>query len=197
MKLVNLRPATTILIGIVGCVIVVHGQANRSQTRPNLGGTWKLDHRKSNMSEIGKRDAPIKIVHNDPELRITRTLERNGQPVEREFIYFTDGRGETNSATTLLTTEPGRLKPEDIDKEIVKSRTTWQRDKVVMRAIMRSMTGSYILEYDIVDEWKISTDGKTLTQISRIVVHPGPMSRSVFVPANRPDDKRVYNLVSK
>src|SRR6266478_3179155 len=131
MKLVNLAQPTAILIAIVGSVIVICGQANKIQTKPNLSGTWMLDHNQSNMSEIGKRDAPIKMVHNDPELRMTRTFERNGQPVQREFVYFTDGRSETKSATTLLTTQPDRLKPEDIDKESVKSRTTWQRDKIV------------------------------------------------------------------
>ena len=187
----------TCFILIVSGSAVVYGQASRTQSKPDFSGVWKIDHSKSNMSEIGKRDAPIKIVYKDPELRITRTFERNGQPVERDFIYYTDGRGETNTATILLTSQPERLKPDDIDKEVVKSWTTWQRDKVVTRSTMRSMTGTYIFEYDIVDEWKISSNGKTLTQISRIVFHPDPMSRSTFVPASRPDDKRVFSLVSK
>jgi len=196
MKLVSVRQAAAVLI-IVCWAIVVHGQGNKVQTKPNLSGTWLLDHGKSNVSEIGKSGAPIRIIHNDPELRITRTFERNGQPVEREFLYFTDGRGETNSATILLTSQPGRLKPEDIDKEMVKSRTTWQHDKIMMRATLRDNSGGHMIEYEIVDEWKLSADGKTLTQTNRIVFHPDSGSRAIFVPSGRPDDKRVYNLVSK
>lgn len=184
----------SILFVIASCVSSSQAQV---KSKPDFSGVWKVDHNKSTMGEIGKRDAPIRIVYNDPELRITRTFERDGHAVEREFIYYTDGRGETNMATILLTSQPGSLKPEDIDKETVKSRTTWQRDKLVTRSIMHSMMGAHILEYDIVDEWKISSDGRTLTQTSRIVFQPDLMSRSIFVPANRPDDKRVFSLVTK
>ena len=188
-----LRPLSVLFV-IVSCVSF--GQA-QVKGKPDFSGVWKFDRSKSTASEIGKRDVPLKIVYKDPELRITRTFERNGQPVERDFIYYTDGRGETNMATMLITSEPGRVKPEDIDKEIVKSRTTWQSDKVVTRASKRNLTGGHVLEYDIVDEWKISSDGKTLTQTSRLVFQSDPTGRSVVVPANRADDKRVFSLVSK
>lgn len=188
-----LKPLS-ILFVIAFCVSSSQAQV---KSKPDFSGVWKFDHGKSTASEIGKRDVPIKIVYNDPELRITRTIERNGQSLERDFVYYTDGRGETNVATVLLTSQPGSLKPEDIDKETVKSRTTWQRDKLVMRSTMRNLTGTWVIQYDIVDEWKISSDGKTLTQTSRIVFQPDPMSRSIFVRANRPDDKRVFSLVTK
>jgi len=185
----------SILFVITSCVSLSQAQVNNK--KPDFSGVWKFDHSKSTASEIGKRDAPIKIVYNDPEFRITRTIERNGQSVERDFVYYTDGRGETNVATMLMTSEPGRVKPEDIDKEIVKSKTMWQHGKVVTRSTTRDLTGAWILEYDIIDEWKISSDGKTLTQTSRIVFQADPTGRSVVVPANRPDDKRVFSLMTK
>ncbi|HSP61937.1 MAG TPA: hypothetical protein VLQ90_03045, partial [Pyrinomonadaceae bacterium] len=144
---------------------------------------------------IGRRDASIKIVYNDPELRITRTFVRNGQPVDREFVYYTDGRGETNKATILLTSEPGRVKPEDIEKQDVKSKTKWERDKIVIRTTLQSRVDRYSLSYLLVDEWKISGDGKSLTQTSRF--RPDQTTTPTFVPATRPDEKRFYVLVSK
>src|SRR2546423_4904082 len=187
--------AIVLFIALAG--VASYGQTNKAPTKPDLNGIWMLDHSRSNVGEIGKRDAPIKIVYKDPELRLTRTFERSGQALEREFTYYTDGRGETNKRTMELTTQPTRIKPEDMDRETIASKTTWQHDKLVTRAIIRNMVGGHVVEFEVIDEWKLSADGKTLTQTSRIVFRPDPMSKDVFVPARRPDDKRVYSLVSK
>lgn len=185
-------PPIRILFALFLVALAANGQGNKSQASLEVSGTWLLDRGQSNVGELGKRDAPIKIVYNDPELRITRTLERNGQTIERDFVFYTDGRGETNPALSLLTTDPGRFKTEDLDKELVKSKTTRHGDKIAIRAVRRTSAGTHVMEYETFDEWKVSSDGKTLTQTSRIVLRPDPMSRSIVTQANRPDDKRVY-----
>ena len=76
----------------------------------------------------------------------------------------------------------------------MKSKTTWSGNKLVTRSTLRSLIAGRELEFDIIDEWKLSQDGKTLTQTSRTVFNPDS-STGVFIPANRPDIKRVYNRV--
>jgi hypothetical protein len=171
-------------------------QSNKSQTTFDISGKWLLDRNNSNAGDFGKRDTPIVIAYNEPELRITRTLERNAQQLERDFVYYTDGRGETNMALMLLTTNQRTITTEELDKEMVKSKTKRERNKIVIRATRRNMMGTHVLEYEVVDEWKLSSDGKTLTQTSRMIFRPDLSSRSVFVPSNRPDYKRVYKRVS-
>src|SRR5205807_10574605 len=85
---------------------------------------------KSNATDVGKHDATIKIIYREPEFRITRTFLTTGEPVERDFVYYTDGRGEINPATIFLIGDPRRTKLEDLQKEQLKSKTKWQRDKI-------------------------------------------------------------------
>jgi hypothetical protein len=59
------------------------------------------------------------------------------------------------------------------------------------------MAGIHVFEEDLVDEWKLSADGKTLTQTTRHKMLPTSSDGAIFTPANRPDDKRVYTLISK
>lgn len=192
----TMKSCARILPVLLIAVFAVNAQTNKSPTTFDISGKWLLDRSKSNAGDFGKRDTPVVIVYNEPELRITRTLERNGQTLERDFVYYTDGRGETNMALILLTTNTRDVTAADIDKEVIKSKTTRQRDKIVIRAIRRNMAGTHVFEYEMVDEWKLSSDGKTLTQTSRMIFRPDLSSRSVFVPTNRPDDKRVYNRVN-
>jgi hypothetical protein len=188
----TMKSCVRILPVLLIAVFAVNAQTNKL----DISGKWLLDHSKSNAGDFGRRDTPVVIVYNEPELRITRTLERNGQTLERDFVYYTDGRGETNMALILLTTNQRNVTAADIDKEVIKSKTTRQRDKIVIRAIRRGMTGTHVFEYEMVDEWKLSSDGKTLTQTTRMIFRPDVSSRSVFIPASRPDDKRVYNRVN-
>ena len=49
-----------------------------------------------------------------------------------------------------------------------------------------------MLEYELIDEWKLSADGKTLTQTSRMVFQ---QTSNAFFPFGVPETKRVYNRV--
>ncbi len=161
-----------------------------TKAKPDLSGTWLLDPRKSNVGPSAKPDQPLKIAQHDPELRITHMVASNGQ---KDFVYYTDGRGETNTTTMFLSTDTD-MNPRGHDKDVTKSKTKWSGDKLVTRFTLSSVIGGHPLEFEIIDEWKLSKDGQTLTQTSRTVFRQD-MSRDVFIPANRPDTKRVYNRV--
>lgn len=168
-------------------------QGKQKTTRPksDFTGTWLLDRAKSNIGPPLVPDQPLKIVHHDPEVRITHRVQNNGQSTEKDFVYYSDSRGETNPTTMFLSTGTDLNKPAS-DKDVTKSKTKWEGDKLVTRSTLRHVVAGHRLEFDIIDEWKLSRDGKTLTQTSRTVFRQD-VSDGIFVPANRPDNKRIYN----
>lgn len=91
----------------------------------------------------------------------------------------------------MLTTNPG-APPRDPHKEI-KSSTRWSGNKIVTRSMLQLQAGGRVIEFELVDEWKLSSDGKTLTQATRTVYLQS--SAGAFIPAVAPDKKRVYNRV--
>jgi hypothetical protein len=120
-------------------------------------------------------------------------ISSNGQLTAQDFVYYTDGRGETNPPLLALTTNPGVNRQADV-KDATKSKTSWSGNKVVTRSTLRNLIGGHLLEFEIIDEWKLSTDGKTLSETSRPVFHqdaPG----TIFVPGTEPEIKRVFNRV--
>jgi len=165
-------------------------QSKTPKPKPDFSGEWLLDLDKSDKKLLPPSPRlPLKISHHDAEFRITTTSEVNGKIVEKESVYYTDGRGETNQATSLLTSNPSAVKPGDIEKQLTKSKTGWSGEKIVTRATLRLMEGGHVLEYELVDEWKLSRDGKVLTKTSRTIFQ---QSDAVFVPA-MPATKKVYN----
>jgi hypothetical protein len=167
------------------------GAQTKSQPKPDLTGEWLLDAKKSNSGGLNSRpDLPMKISHQDPEFRVTLSSELNGQVKQLDFTYFTDGRGETNVATTGLTTNPSGARAPELANQLTKSTTKWSGNKIVTRSSLRLNTGGVVVEFEQIDEWKLSADGKTLTQTNRLVFQ---RSNVAFAPAMVPDKKRVYN----
>jgi hypothetical protein len=152
-----------------------------------------LDRKKSKVGNSAQPDLPLKITYRDPELRIKRLYDHAGQIVEREFIYYSDGRGETNPATMILSTTPN-INSRDLDKQVTRSKTQWSGNKLVTRSTLRNLTTGRIMEFEVIEEWKLSDDGKSLTQTSRTVFRAGS-SDTIFIPANVPESKRIYSRV--
>lgn len=150
-----------------------------------------MDRGKSKAGSTDKPDLPLKIRYEEPELRITHQREENGKIVERDFVYYTDGRGESNPATRLLTTNPNSGAP-NLDKQVTKSKTRWSGNKLVTRSTLRNLIGGRFLEFEVIEERKLSADGQTLTEKSRTVFRS---SDSMFMPANPPEFKRVYSRI--
>jgi len=183
--------AAVLLASILFFGATAEAQSPKSTTRPDFSGTWLLDTKKSNTGALTTRpDLPITISHQDPEFKMVTSSEAGGQIKKHEFIYFTDGRGETNEATSIITSDPSSFKPEDLRNKTTQSKTKWSGNKIVTRSRYRlHVPGGSFVEFEQVDEWKLSDDGKTLTQTSRVNVES---SNTAFFPSNAPDKKRVF-----
>ena len=138
------------------------GVKGEGKSRPNLSGTWELDRAKSDFGlfadrPLSKADSTLVVTHRDPELKIVRTLRLNGREEKKEFTYYTDERGETNQAAFGA----GELK----------SKTKWEGDKVSAHAktTWPARDGRPAVELETTQGWQVSSDGKTLTQTTRIV----------------------------
>ena len=178
-------------LAIFSSALVVTAETKPVKPKLDFSGAWLLDLKKSDQKQVLTRpDLPMKSSHQDPEFRVITTSESNGQPVQKEFIYYTDGRGENNHATTLLTTSPASVQPHDIEKKVTKSKTTWSGEKVVTRSNLRLLAGGHVVEFELIEEWKLSRDGNVLTKTTRTVFQ---QSDTVFVPVTAPDKKTVYN----
>jgi hypothetical protein len=182
------------LVWVVSAIAICYGQG--AGKKPDPSGTWEFDRNRSNVGKSSKSADPpeqLTITYRDPELKIHRTIFVNGQRTERDSTYYTDGQGEANPTTTWVTTNPGADSDRPPETE---SRTSWSGAKIVTRSKARPHAGTAVLEFEIIVEWKVSGDGKTLTQTTHTVAQRDPMSNSVFVGGGR-DLKAVYNLVSK
>jgi hypothetical protein len=190
-QLISRINAGGVIFLVLAAMVAQAQSSSKTKNKPDFSGSWMLDLKKSDQKAIPSRpDLPIKISHHDPELSITQTSEVNGKTIERESIYYTDERGETNRATTTITTNPGSVTPEELEKQVTKSRTRWSGDKLVTVSTLRLTAAGHVLEYELVDEWKLSKDGNVLTKLSKVVFQG---SNAMFVPAIVPDTKKVYN----
>ena len=188
---INAVRVIVVLLLIGASAFATNAQANKP--KPDFTGTWLLDQKKSNDSGLTRRpDLPIKILHRDPEFRVTVRTEKAGQIIEREFVYFTDGRGESNPLTSFVTTNPSAINADELKKQIARSKTKWSGNKIVTRTQQRVQAGGHFADFEQVDEWKLSEDGKVLIQTNRITFQ---QSSGVFVPGMATDKKRVYNRV--
>lgn len=175
-------------------------QRNKAaRVKPDLTGTWQLDYDKSNIGKPAKgsstAEVKIKIVHSEPELKMHRMFYRDNQPATLDLTYFTDGRGETNQTTMYVTDNPGSARQQS-GADVTKSKTRWSGDKLVTRSLVRNILSGRVVEYEVVDEWKLSADGKTLTQTTQWIYQPDSLRKSIYIPSRAPDAKRVYNRIS-
>ena len=181
-------------IYLVALAAIAFGQST-SKVKPDLSGTWEFDAARSNVAK-SKSSSPeqIKITHHDPELIIRRKVIVNGLPEERDLSYYTDGRGERNPTTAWVTTNPGSY---SIRPSAIESKTAWSKDKIVTRSVSRVSAGAAIVEFEIIDEWRLSSDGKTLIKTTRTVHKTNVTPNDAFVVGSGAEFKAVYKLISK
>ncbi|HEX3085168.1 MAG TPA: hypothetical protein VHP99_11630 [Pyrinomonadaceae bacterium] len=153
-------------IFLVASAAICFGQSNQT-AKPDVSGTWEFDARRSNVAQ-SKTNSPeqMEITHHDPELVIRRKAIINGLPEERDLTYYTDGRDEKNPTTAWVTTNPGSNSSRPADTQ---SKTTWSKDKIVTRSASRFFAGATIMDFEIIGELQLSSDGKTLTKTTRTV----------------------------
>jgi hypothetical protein len=145
---------------LIACATVAAAgddKKKEGKSHPDFSGTWQLDRAKSDFSVYGDRPfgrAEIKLVvaHKEPELKIERTISINGREEKRELVYYTDERGETN---------PGLVGMAEI-----KTKSTWEDNKVVARGTLKRKTTQGDANLEFMDKWYVSGDGKTLTELN-------------------------------
>src|SRR6476469_9366643 len=149
-----------LIFALVATSIPAKAKQKVANSKPDFSGTWQLDTAKSNVGPSITSDQPLKITHHDPEFRITRMVETNAGVAGQDFVYYTDGRGETNRMVNSLRPH-SYLYPGSDNKVAIKSKTTWTGNKLItrMRSPARSVIGKQMLEFEIIDEWKLSADG--------------------------------------
>jgi len=185
--------AILLLICLVTAVPVCLCQSNET-VKPDLSGTWEVEapHQKKAKAP----DSPperIKINHHDPEFIIRRMVQTDGVPEERELTYYTDGRGETNTRAGLTTnTDFESWRPRETE-----SKTIWSKDKIVTRSVEQSIASAAIFIHETVDEWKLSSDGKTLTKTTRTMAKKDVQGNAASTAGDGIELKTVYKLISK
>lgn len=185
---------TLLLICLSAFAAVCFGQSNKT-SKPDLSGTWEIDAARSHGAK-SKNSPPerIKITHRDPELTIRRKVSIDGVSEQRDLTYYTDSRGETNPTTLWVTTE---VLSESARPPETKSMTTWRKNKVVTRAVLKTFSTGGVFEFEIIDEWRLSSDGKILTKTTRTVPLRDTSGKIAFVVGDSAEFKEVYKLISK
>jgi len=127
-----------LLLALAAVCAAQDGGKKEAKPRPDLTGTWVLDRSGHGVSR--KFDSTLVITHRDPELRIVRTDVMETKRLMWEYVYYTDGRGESNP----MDYGTGRIR-------WIRSKTKWKGDRVEARI------GGFWRR------WQLSADGQTLT----------------------------------
>lgn len=111
----------------------------------------KSDFGRLSQSALAKAEQTLVVVHQEPELKITRKIKLDGQEQSQDYAYYSDGRGETNPP---LIGRGGE----------VKSKTKWDGAKLVAKASTSQQTPDGALYIETTQKWELAEDGKTLTE---------------------------------
>lgn len=133
----------------------------KDKTRSNLSGNWKLETNSPRQTPGSNDETILVIIHQEPEIRVIRGTLVDGKETKQEFIYYSDERGEKNQGITIRTL-PG------ITEREIESETKWKGKKLSTHASVRRVSSGRLLTWNVISEWKLSTDTKTLTQTIRI-----------------------------
>ncbi len=139
-------------------LFVVAGQ--NSKNKLDLSGTWKCVDSPKHSIYSG---STLVILHQDPQVKMSRTLVVNGQKGIAELVFFSDGRGDTNVAAA-------RLPRDDTYKNGSISVTKWDGRKLstqydVLGEYREQPSGAMRMgTIETTDSWELSKDGNKLTQ---------------------------------
>jgi hypothetical protein len=144
---------SVLFLCLVFGVSVAQTKNSKTTTRPDLSGVWAFDESRSEIDpRLRDNEHLLTIVHKEPEIRLTKTYEKNGRKLTVETIYYTDGRPEFHSRTGY-----------DSEPE-----TRWRGNKLVRKVVTSPYGGSSgvftSLPIVMIEEIQLSADGKTLTR---------------------------------
>ncbi len=167
--------------------------------RPDLSGRWRLEviENVGGKTRQPAKETVMVIQYQEPVIKFREDV---GSESERELSYYTDGRGEENPSgwsTSINGSGPSR-DPAQL-KELLKSKTKWDGEKLVSRAFLQRIVSGHRVSMDIVKEWKLSKDGQTLTVTTRTTPPPETSTprQGVMVSSMTNEVKHKYRLETK
>ncbi|MGJ5818012.1 hypothetical protein [Paludibaculum fermentans] len=132
-----------------------------SADKPNLTGTWVLNVKKSDFGQSpGPDKFERKIVHNDPELKMTTKQNFQSQERVNDVVYVIDGAAHT-------------VKSGQAEAQIT---ATWKGKDLEVKSV-RNVQGNEIVA---VETWTLGEDGKTLSTVSHIKAPMGELELKFF-----------------
>ncbi|HEX8161697.1 MAG TPA: hypothetical protein VF538_07485 [Pyrinomonadaceae bacterium] len=157
-------------------------QAN--QHEPDLSGTYSLDESKSDaMSGVKFDYTKLDVVQRGSEIKfIRRQGIGGGKELPVTATLYADGRGEK-----LLLLQGVRQ---------VNSKTKWEGDKLVTRYTVKHIYGGRFINYDVIEVWELSKDGKTLTHDTKAVALQNNSPGKISVTQPNPETKEIFRRVS-
>lgn len=158
------------IVTIQLCLTIGLAQNKDNEKEKNdFSGTWIYEHSVS-PKELGskiytaKSDLKWVIVQSETEVKMSGfATNLKGEQETREVIYYTDGRGETRQSYYPIETPfSGQLRGQPSKLEKLKSKSKWDGNKLVSRAVVAKIIKGQFLNVEVVDEWELSNDGKKL-----------------------------------
>jgi hypothetical protein len=126
-------------------------------SKPNLSGTWVFDEPSSRVSAGLSNELKgtiYVIVHSEPKVRIITSADLGGVQMSHEYVYYSDGRGETNT----------------INGREIESVTKWSGNKLIIKYTTPFSIGNRQGKVKVTETWQLDNEGRKLTRtISRIV----------------------------
>lgn len=162
-------------LAVLACAAACAAQEGKkgeaAKPRPDLSGTWVLEEKRAGKSKPPAQGTTrLVVVHSEPEIKISHVREAGGRQSVWESVHYTDGRGESNRVSV-------QRDPYDpaVSEEGVASKTAWRGDVLVVRSRIGKLMGKSLANMELVSEWRLSPDGRTLTETSRFTNHGMPL----------------------
>jgi hypothetical protein len=161
----------------------VPGQ-RKAVSKPDLASLWILDKSKSSKGVVA--DLTVLIEQQEPEIKITRRAGLGSEERVDNLVYYSDGRGETNTIMATTTSDGQRE---------IRSVTKWEGDKLMIRSpakVQRSRDGHSTGELGRIEKWQVSKDGLLYWITSSTWEGVASDSVPAFALPNLAEIKRVF-----
>jgi hypothetical protein len=154
------------------------GDAKDHKAHPDFSGAWQLDTLKSELHPkllvVSGPAVTLTITHNDPELKIVQTTESREGPRRKEFVYRTNGAGETNPPVRSYQALFHGSEMSSSDPEQVPSKSEWHGKKLrTLSAVVIIIPDGKQSTVRTEAVWEMSPDGETLIQTITFTVERG------------------------
>jgi len=160
-----------ILVGVILLLsaLVASSQAvnsARPEMKPELAGVWIPEVEKTNKPDAGSEGwTNVVIEQSDTQVKFRLVYPPGAKPPTREFAYYTDQRGETNSGTVYFFFVANKKMAD----EEVRSKANWDGAVLVVIHQLIVHDGPLTVNVELTMRWSMSDDGKTLTRTMNTV----------------------------